>query len=309
MPNEENKTNLDAALVRELFIAIRDKDLAKTGAMLNKEPDLIKARDDEGLTPLNVAVEKDHIDMARFLLSFEPSKEDIDESRAFAKEVGYEDIIELLGQKPLSPLYLAIKNDKLAQVQGMLNENPKLVNTTNEDGLTPLNFAILSGHMDTTERIMGFNPGRDDIETSIKIARKQGFENLATFLEDRIPHPLFYAIEQNDKKAVEELLKEDPTLMEAKHMETHSPLQFAIDKEQKEMVEFFLTKEPSYDELELAYELAIEKENEEIIGIIKEAKPSPLDLFLMVLYDRPRVMIIFALLIFASVFLTLLFAF
>ena len=62
-PNSENMNVAE----REIFDAVYHADLDKVGSILDKNPQLVNAKNDKGWTPLQMAAAFGHPDIVRFI--------------------------------------------------------------------------------------------------------------------------------------------------------------------------------------------------------------------------------------------------
>ncbi len=119
------------AVVNDMFQAFREGDLGTITAMLKGNPDLVFCKDDNGYTPLHMAAQYGHKDLAKWLLTRKAevnakSNENATPLHAAAAG-GYKDLAELL---------LANKAD---------------VNAKATNDLTPLGLAKMQWEKDMVE--------------------------------------------------------------------------------------------------------------------------------------------------------------
>ncbi len=138
--------------------AAKEGDLEKIQAILKDNPDLISALDGEGNTPLDWAVIKDRLDVAKLLLA---NKADVNEPGSdgetalhIAANLGYKDAAEFLianganvnakdvnGRTPLHNLVSNIRSDACPGCEGvgeLLLANGADINAKDNKGSTPL---------------------------------------------------------------------------------------------------------------------------------------------------------------------------
>jgi ankyrin repeat protein len=116
------------AFCGEIHDAAKAGDLEKVKVLLKDNSDLVNSKDDNGNTPLLLAVANDHKDVAEFLL--------VNKAEVNAKATNGVTPLHLAASKDMAELLIANKAD---------------VNATNNDGWMPLQFALLLRHKDVTE--------------------------------------------------------------------------------------------------------------------------------------------------------------
>lgn len=173
-------------LSQEIFDATKKGDLAKVKALVQKKPDLVKAKNNEDDTPLHIAADAGHLEIARFLIQKGANVNSMNAARRnpvlLAGYKGHKDVVKLLlenggrfdyvdnrgytpvrwaavrGKKDVVELYVA-KGAKIslheAAACGHLGFiDKKLVegadiNGLNQDGRTPLHQTVYSGNGET----------------------------------------------------------------------------------------------------------------------------------------------------------------
>lgn len=119
-----------AASAQDIFEAIRNGDLAKVKELVEKDPELIKARNARKSTPLHVAVDAGHEPTARYLI-----------------EKGAD--LNAVNRNLWTPLYYA-KNMEMAK---LLLDNGADINFDNPN-ITPLEIALLYKRKDVAEYLL-----------------------------------------------------------------------------------------------------------------------------------------------------------
>jgi uncharacterized protein len=111
-----------------LFSAIRACDSAAVADLLSAKPDLLGARDQQGLSPLMVALYHNQHAIADFLLS-------------------------QLAADNLT-IHEAAATDNVARIERLLAENPADVNAWSPDGFQPLGLAAFFGHLEAAQLLL-----------------------------------------------------------------------------------------------------------------------------------------------------------
>ena len=107
-------------------------DLARVKVILKAHPKLVDAKDAIGVTALDYALSKGHLDVAKFLL-------------AHGASVKSKDV-----KAGETPLYYAVMSGRTDAVQLLLSHNAD-INARNTFGGTPLTFAEKSHHPNIAE--------------------------------------------------------------------------------------------------------------------------------------------------------------
>jgi ankyrin repeat protein len=119
----------------EIHDAVRSGDLAKVKALLKSHADWLNSPDQNQKTPLHLALESGHIDMARYLI-----------------EQGAD--INLKDKDKASPLHNAAYLGNLEILNLLLKKGASSLNEGNFRGQTPLHFACEKGHPKVATRLL-----------------------------------------------------------------------------------------------------------------------------------------------------------
>ena len=155
-----------------LFEASLNGKIEKAKALLKTNPDLVNSKASyANLTPLHLAVEYGHEDVAKLLLSF---RADIEAKTSYggwtpllnAVFGGHKDLVELLltnkadvNLKEMAgrtPLHVAAENG-YTEIAALLMANGANVNAKNRDGLAPLHIATALGYKNLVELLLANN--------------------------------------------------------------------------------------------------------------------------------------------------------
>lgn len=110
----------------EFFSAIRSGDFKEVERLLQANPDLIRACNAEGLSPILVAAYHHQNEIAEFLIS----------------------------HKVLLDIFEAAATGRVNHVVRILARNPELVNAYSPDGFQPLGLASLCGHLEVAQFLL-----------------------------------------------------------------------------------------------------------------------------------------------------------
>ena len=145
--------------------------LEKARALIKEHPELVNSQNSyDGRTPLHLAVEYGHKDVAELLLA---NKADV-EAKAHGDWTpllnavfgGHKDLVELLlahnadvnvkDKWGRTPLHVAAENG-YTEIAALLLAHKADVNARNRDGMTPLHVAVALGYRDLVELLLGHN--------------------------------------------------------------------------------------------------------------------------------------------------------
>ncbi len=182
----------------EIFKAAAEGSLAKVQELVEKDPELIKARDGEECSPLHRASEAGHIDIVKYLLS---RGADIDSRNnanqsplLYAAFRGKPAIVSLLLEKGAdfraldrygrTVLHYPVREGHKDVVEILVKKGMSI---TVEDGMgvSPLRFAIERGHaeiMDIFVTSKSLDVGSDSGRLALHLAAAQGQKEIADLL-------------------------------------------------------------------------------------------------------------------------------
>ena len=192
-----------SALAGEIHKAVHQDNIPKVKKLLQDNPGLIYAKDEDGFTPLHLAAANGYKDMAELLLANKAEVNSKDNAggtplhQAAAARGQHSDLAEML---------LAHKAD---------------VNATDKQGLTPLHYAVLANNRDVAKSLLshGANANAKDSEygnTPLIVAVGKGYKEMAELLlalgadvnaADNMGTPLAWALHTNHPEIAEMLRK------------------------------------------------------------------------------------------------------
>lgn len=222
-----------AATVTEIHNASLSGDLVKVKELLEADPNLINAVDDEGRTPLHLAAGSGHNEIVELLLAkgaaINAQKDDGMTPLHGAVGLKQTEVVKLLLDKGadvnvkinngMTPLHGAAWDGEKVLAELLLTHGGD-VNAKANDDLTPLHFAAGKGHKDVVQLLLskGANVNAKDSDggTPLHYAALYGFSAVAEILlshgadvnakNDEGGTPLYYAV-QNSHKEVINVLK------------------------------------------------------------------------------------------------------
>jgi cytohesin len=244
------------AFCGEIHDAVQNGDLKKVKALLKHHPDLVFSKEAEyGFTPLHVAAASGYGDIAEFLLAHGADVNGRDNQEQtplhLAAAKGYKDVAELLlthkadvnakDKDGVTPLHAAAAMGQ-KDVAELLLAHGADVNAESKGG-TPLVAAEMSGHNDLVQ-LLRQNGGQEPHltwEDMLEYADKHAEEIAKATLRASNEREVLDAAANDDLKKVEELLKNDPTLVSSKDPKTgRTPLHLAAAAGQKDVAELLL---------------------------------------------------------------------
>ncbi len=255
-------------LALDIHQAAKEGDLAKVKALLEKNTDLINAKNENGQTPLHIAASGGQLAVVEFLIS-QGADINLRQNNGatalhFACFGGHRDVVEWLidngadvnskDNNGLTPLRVAVFRSNKEMI-ALLIEKGAALNAREENGATPLHEACIRGNKDVVELLIekGANIGIEDDSgnTPLHMASNYGHKEIIELLitkgtdvnqrNNRGDTPLHGAAWGNHKDAVEFLL-----LKGAKQSLENSlgrtPLDNASRLNRKEIVELLTAK-------------------------------------------------------------------
>ncbi len=113
-------------MTKEFLDSVKRGELEQTKTALRKDPSLINAQDEKGISAVLLAAYHGHRDLAEFLAS----------------------------NKPSVNIYEASTTGKTGQAIALLRKEPELVNSYSSDGFTPLHLASFFGRPETVKMLL-----------------------------------------------------------------------------------------------------------------------------------------------------------
>jgi ankyrin repeat protein len=167
----------NAAFCGAIHDAAKGGDLEMLKVLVKHDPDLVFSKDDRGETPLHLAAEWSHKDVAEFLLA---NKADVNAKNNdgrtplhLAADRGYKEVAELLlkngadvnakaknGETPLHLAALNAPKEKGKELAELLLKNGADVNAKDNAGSTPLQMAVL-GHREDVMDLLRQHGGHE----------------------------------------------------------------------------------------------------------------------------------------------------
>lgn len=198
----------------EIHEAAKRGEISKVTELVKTHPDLILSRDQEGATPLLVAVKAGHTNVAEFLLANKADVNTKGKDEAFS---GNGASVIRLGGTPLH--WAVIKEDKPMVL--LLLTNKADVNIRNGVGETPLHEAARAGTKEMTDLLL-------DWKANVKAADNDGMT------------PLHVAVDYSRITIVDTLLTKGADV-NARDLKGRTPLHLlAVRDARKEMLELLL---------------------------------------------------------------------
>lgn len=135
---------------KEMREAARTGNLEPVKALVEKDPELVKAKDRAGLTPLHLAAAAGHLEICAFLLDHaaDPSAQDKkgETPLLLAALNDRKPVFELLVGRGAQPdIFAAAAMGDLESLKPLLKEKPDLLTAANSQGDTPLHLAAQAG--------------------------------------------------------------------------------------------------------------------------------------------------------------------
>lgn len=254
-------------LAAEIHDAVLAHDLDRVKQLLLEKPDLVNARTEKGDTPLYIAAFRGYKQMVPLLLQFgadpnPPPNLRMETPLSVAREMNLRQTAETLikaGAKEddlsrgAEIRYLTLKRD-VEVLSARLAQFPRLVNSRNAYGQTPLTFSVSGDKPDMNTTLALLNFGADPNATNqfggtpYSVAVEQGHTNMIVLLlkhgakENSITRtaPLRIAARKNLLADAEELVKRHPEMVNAHDDLRRVPLHFASAVGGAKLVELLL---------------------------------------------------------------------
>ena len=210
-------------------------DLIQIKALIEKEPDLINKRDDQGWTPLHHASFRGHNEVVKFLITSGAEINALDNFRS-------------------TPLHRAALRGHM-KITGLLVENSADINKISTFGSTPLAFAVRGNQKEVTEYLISkgadvnLRQGDGDapLHTAAVFDRKEIVELLLSNNADVNVRkrynitPLHFAAAGGHKETIEILIEKGANV-NIKTRNGATPLHYALSCGHKEIVSLLVSK-------------------------------------------------------------------
>ena len=264
----------EAPAARDIHAAAKAGDLQAVRSLVSKNPELIDAPDERGVTPLHRAAIEGHRDIVEYLISRNADIRKPDQAgntplhgAAYGGRAG---IVELLlsrgadvrakNRNGQTPLFLAAFKGAGDVAEALLAKGAK-VDAADARGLAPLHVAVQNGHISTAE-ILIVHRARIDIRdaqgyTPLFLAARSGRLDMTRTLREAGARvdvknafgmtPLHDAVFGDHADVVEYLLAQDAPPDE-KDNRGVMPLDWALENGSIEVVRLFLAGQKDVDE-------------------------------------------------------------
>jgi ankyrin repeat protein len=190
------------ALCDQIHDAARDGDVSKVQSLLKNNPDLAFSKDEDSNTPLHLAAQNGHSEIAELLLAHRAD-------------------VNAGNKDGLTPLHYAAMNGKRDVVELLLAHGAD-VNGRMLNGLTPLHQAAFGGYQDVVEILLAKGA---DVNVNARMAG--GLT------------PLHWAVQAGHREVAELLLAEGADV-NARMLDGRTPLHLAADNDHRDLVEWLL---------------------------------------------------------------------
>jgi ankyrin repeat protein len=162
-------TGTSLALCGEIHEAVMNNNSTKVRDLIKKDPDLVFSKDEDGFTPLHLAMANGRKGMGEFLLS---NKAEVNSKDNAGSTPLHQAATAKRGQSDLVKMLLAHGAD---------------VNAADKHGLTPLHYATLSNNRDAVKLLLGYGANvnaRDNEvgDTPLILAAGKGYKEVVEIL-------------------------------------------------------------------------------------------------------------------------------
>jgi ankyrin repeat protein len=240
------------AFCGEIHDAAQSGDLEKVKTLLKDNSDLVSSKDTNGLTPLHVAADWGHKDVAELLLAkgadVNAKVKDGETPLDMAAFDGHKDVVELLlASKAKVNIYDAAAYGDLGKVKALLKDNPDLIFRKNTEGETALLLAVQMLHKNVVELLLakGANVNARDNHGQTPLLVVTDFGNLVwgilgTVASEEESQKVDWKKIKERRKELVELLLTNKADVNAKDNDGETPLHFAAQEYDKDVAELLL---------------------------------------------------------------------
>jgi 7,8-dihydropterin-6-yl-methyl-4-(beta-D-ribofuranosyl)aminobenzene 5'-phosphate synthase len=255
-------------LAQDILKAAQQGDIDTVKKLLNKNPDLLKTKDENGITPMHVAANGGHKEIIELLLS-KGADANIKDNNGrtplfFAAGNGSIDICTLLIEKGAqvnvankydrTPLLYAIwRNHK--DLAEFLIDKAAEINFKDTDGYTPLHYVSMEGQKDIADMLISKgvdilvtdNSGHTPLHMAAYYGQSAIVELLVTKgvdinIKDKGDDTPLHGAAWNGNKETVELLINKGAEVNAKNNDGKTPLDYALKAGHKEAADFLMAK-------------------------------------------------------------------
>jgi len=154
------------SLSQEIHKAVQSGDLENVKIILEKDPELVKLKDNRGMIPIGIAVMMGHSDIVKLLIEkgsefryFDDDFSPLHMAAAYCRtdiarlliEKGAD--IEYRGSDGKTPLHFAAYSGR-KQIGELLVEKGANINSRDDSGYTPLYLAVINGHKEIVNALL-----------------------------------------------------------------------------------------------------------------------------------------------------------
>lgn len=219
-----------------LFLICKKGNREQADYILEQFPDLKNTQNNEGQTPLHVAITNKNSDIISILLD---SNVDLQKKDTYGN----------------TSAMRALKDNDIKTVKSIIEKEPTVLNIPNNDKETPLKIAFEKKQYDLAELLINNN-------ASLDFTDKDGNT------------PLHYAVIQQNKHLVDLIIKKNPKAADIQNNNQEAPLNFAIKSEAYDIAELLIANNANLffkdSEGYTALHLAVIQQNIKLVGLIIE---------------------------------------